>query len=504
MQLTSLSSALFLGSSSFLPVFAVLHVADFALQAQLRAEPGLADSPVALLNAAERNAFVAACTPAARTAGVEPGQSAPQALARCATLLVRTPHAALEAEARAGLLAAAFSLSPAVEMTSPGVCTMDIAGLARERREPALLRALAELNQLGLYGSAGLGATPLLALYAARQAAPLTVAQGDRAFLAPLPVAVAGPPPELAQILDGWGIKTLGQLTHLAKADVTHRLGVAGLALWERAAGETTRPLHLVTPPREFIAALDCEHELETLEPLLFILRRFVDRLVLELRNASLAAIELHLRLDLTDDTHHARCIRLPEPLTDPDVLFRTLHAHLENVRTAAPLCAVRLKITPGRVLARQHGLFDSGLRDPHGFADTLARVAALVGSDRVGTPRMTNTHRPDVFSLSAPAPNIPPISGKFTHPPHGLVLRRYRPPVPARVELAGSRPDCIWTDGQREAVGAIDGPWRGSGDWWQGDRAWQREEWDVELAGGGLYRLLHTPEGWFLEGEYD
>ncbi|MEY4815813.1 MAG: hypothetical protein RLZZ162_2886, partial [Verrucomicrobiota bacterium] len=39
----------------------------------------------------------------------------------------------------------------------------------------------------------------------------------------------------------------------------------------------------------------------------------------------------------------------------------------------------------------------------------------------------------------------------------------------------------------------------------WETDRSWEREEWDVALADGcGLYRLLRTPTGWFIEGEYD
>ena len=71
-----------------------------------------------------------------------------------------------------------------------------------------------------------------------------------------------------------------------------------------------------------------------------------------------------------------------------------------------------------------------------------------------------------------------------------------------AAAQKAG--PGMMWSFVIAGAVCAVAGPWQSSGDWWERNQAWQREEWDVELAGGGLYRLMRTPDGWFVEGEYD
>ncbi len=483
-------------------MFAVLHLPAFPLQAILRAEPALHAQPVALLAADGQS--LAVCTAAALAHGVSPGQAAPQAVARCAALVLRSPRPDLEHDAEAALLAAAFSVSPQLELTSPGVCTLELTRLPEPRRHPALQQALADLTAFGLEATAGLGLTPLLALYAARQAQPGQILTGNRDLLAPLPLDLAEPSLEQAQILRLWGLRTLGQLTTLSKADVTHRLGRSGLALWERAAGGTVRPLVTRAPDRTFSATLDCEHEVETLEPLLFIFRRFIDRLALELRNASVAAIGLELTLELTDETSHRHAIRLPEAVTDAEILFRALHAYLETVRTSASIQGVRLQVVPGRVTVRQRGLFDGGLRDPHGFADTLARLMALVGSDRVGTPVPVDTHRPDAFKLQAPPPVLAPPADHFAHPPRGLTLRRHRPPTPAKVGLVGRAPAYVWTADTQAVVSATAGPWHASGDWWEADRHWRHEEWDVELATGGIYRLCRTPAGWFLEGEYD
>ena len=330
-----------------------------------------------------------------------------------------------------------------------------------------------------------------------------------RAFLAPLPLEAAEPESEHIEILRMWGITTLGQLTALTKADVAQRLGPGGLALWERAAGEATRPIQPLPPPRSFAAEMELEHLIESLEPLLFLLRRFVDRLCLELQSVALAAAELDLCLRLDDDTSHQRSIRLPQPTASPDLLFRTLQSHLETVTTDTAIVAIRLELFPTRPLHRQQGLFDASLRDPHGFAETLARAAALLGSDQVGTPRLANTHRPDAATLAAPA------TGEALEPPTptplpalGVPLRRFRPPLPARVELQpGSRiPAFLHTEHVQGEITAHHGPWRANGEWWQSDQTWAREEWDISLGGPapGLYRLSHTPTGWYLDGEYD
>jgi protein ImuB len=486
-------------------MFAVLHLADFALQAVLRtADQPLSPPPTALIDPDQRPLVVLACTPEARAARVEIGQTPAQALARCAGLqLVPASHSA-SAEAQAALLAAGFSLSPAVELTAPGICTVQLGVGPAQASETAVRHALDQLATLGLHATAGVAETPLLALYAAQRAEPYLAVDAARDFLAPLPLAAADPPPDLAGILAGWGIRTLGDLTALPKACLAQRLGSAGVDLWERAAGESTRPLVFAVPAPRFVAAMDCEQPMETLEAVLFILRRFVDRLALELETAALAAAEVTLTLGLEDDTSVVRTIRLPEPSARADLLFRTLQTYLETVQTAAEVISIQLEVTPTRASARQRDIFDGALRDPHRFAETLARISALVGTDRVGTPVVENTHRPDAFHLVPPLAELPRDPAVPVHAPTGLPLRRFRPPVAATVELNGPAPAYVWTPTLHGPVRTLAGPWYAAGDWWQAGQSWQREEWDVELEPAGLYRLVHTPAGWFVEGEYD
>src|SRR5713226_8749485 len=109
---------------------------------------------------------------------------------------------------------------------------------------------------------------------------------------------------EIRQILDilrKWGIQTLGQLAALDKEELRARLGPEAVRLWERANGTSTRLLKFVQPPETFDESFEFDHEIETAEPLLFMLRRFLEQLSLRLSSIYLVARELTLTITFSD-----------------------------------------------------------------------------------------------------------------------------------------------------------------------------------------------------------
>ncbi|HEY1342096.1 MAG TPA: hypothetical protein VGF59_31525, partial [Bryobacteraceae bacterium] len=83
------------------------------------------------------------------------------------------------------------------------------------------------------------------------------------------------------------------------------------------------------------------------------------------------------------------------------------------------------------------------------------------------------------------------------------LALRIFRPPRTARVVVASGQPEFLTAEGIRGRVVEFAGPWRTSGDWWTAD-PWSRDEWDIALSDGAIYRIYCCPTGWFVEGSYD
>src|SRR5215469_10320869 len=102
---------------------------------------------------------------------------------------------------------------------------------------------------------------------------------------------------EIFAILHKWGVRTVGQLAALDKEQLGARLGPEAIRMWERANGRSSRILKLVRPPESFEESVEFEREIETAEPLLFMLRRFLEQLVVRLAAIYLLPKELTLRI---------------------------------------------------------------------------------------------------------------------------------------------------------------------------------------------------------------
>lgn len=486
-------------------MFAVLLLSDFRLQAVLRLRPELRAEPVAVVDDRATRGIVLELNHIAEAQGVRVGLPSVQALARCPALVLQPRVLGEEHVVQSILLEVAGSLSPEVEATSEGCCTVDLrtARIADWNAWSAM--AARRLSALGVDGRVGVAPNPDLAFLAARRAEPALVVQSPTAFLSQLALAEIEPPPHLLALLQDWGIHTLGQLTSLPRGDFADRLGPDAERLWQRASGETTRLLRLVRPVEEFVEAFEFEHEIETIEPLLFILRRFLDQLALRLTDAHRVAAKLVLTLPLEDGQVYERDFTIPSPTADPEMLFRILHTHLETLQLEKRPVSIRLLVAPVRPDHQQLRLFESPLRDPNRFGETLARLNALVGSQNVGVAEIADTHRPDAFALVEPRfHELCETTGEpAPYLATGLPLRRYRPPVPAEVRVVRHRPVQVESALARGYVTEVLGPYRASGDWWEREQ-WSVEEWDIEIAEQGLYRLCRQPGGWVIQGCYD
>jgi protein ImuB len=512
------------------------------------------------------------------------------ALAAAVSALTPAPADASVAAATDVLARVARGASPRVEIVGPGVVVIDARGLARLFGEDAQVAALCrqQAAERGVAAAVAIAATRTAALLvaldgAARIAAlepsapessgpasppgAVAVAAGtEAAALAPLPIALiarlaaldaparlgqrgraaAGPAPPgvpagaadvpLA-LWRRWGLATLGALAALPAADLFERLGAAGLGWHAMARGLDARPLVPTAEPQPFEGTCAFEWPIDAIEPLAFALGRVLDPLCARLDRDGLGTVTLQTTLRLVTRELYVRRLALPMPMRDPRVLRTLIVLDLESHPPPAGIDVLTVRFEPvdGRIV--QPSLLARAHPRPETIATLTARLRAVMGDGRVGSPVALDTHRAGAIAMrpfggptmslavaeSPAAPDAGPAASRLT-------LRRLRPPPPVRVELDRGRPVRVRPTGPHRlprlgAVRQSAGPWRSSGDWWrvgsaafddapaavprlraaagasvwqpdasvwsdEPDTAWDDDEWDVVLESGTALRL--------------
>src|ERR1044071_3785729 len=433
-------------------MFGCIHVPDFAVQAALLHEPKAI--PVALLDGPESLLKVVACNATARSAGVFIGMTKSQAEI-CGVRLIKRIQEHEDA-AQAELIDGAYNFSPRIEATSPGTIIIDLSGSERLLGTGKTIAQLmlGEVTKRGFESNVAIASNPDTAHYAARGFKGTTViGPGDEAQrLSTLPVEVLGSETEVLDVLHAWGIRDFKALAALPSIELTERLGQYGLHLQRLARGAVMRELVPAALPASFQESTELEEPIELLEPLAFVLNRLLEQLVERLIERSLATdqIEIELTLEVHSDRDvnapvscstlatYQRTVKLPVPTQDSKVLLKLAQLDLAAHPPHAPVRKIKIAAIPARIRFTQTGLFQPLAPEPAKLEITMARLRAVVGEadsqnrNLVGFPALLDSHRPDHFQ-------VVPLSakqGNSAEPSIRLALRRFRPAIPARVEM--------------------------------------------------------------------
>ncbi|MEX1244996.1 MAG: DNA polymerase Y family protein [Thermoanaerobaculia bacterium] len=507
-------------------MIACLFVPLFPLAARLRSEPELKEEAVAIFEGNGNAARVVAATRKARKAGIEPGMTLPQARARIPKLVARGRDRECERTAHEALLEVAESFSPRVEDAREGVVYVDLEGHPRlvDSRQSTVDRTKALAGEIlraaeraSVPARVGVAASKLAARIAAGlPGSPTVVPEGEESrFLAPLPLERLGPHLEIAATLERWGLHSIGEFAKLPEGEVSSRLGEIGRELHAAARGLDPRPLEPYLPPPSFSEGMDLEWPLASLEPFLFVANAALERLVLRLEARALACTRLEVTLKLDPDGHDARAIALPAPTREVKTLLTLVRLELEARPPGSPVAGFTFAAHPDQPRRAQLSLFGPAALSPDRLATTIARLAALLGDDRVGSPRSVDGHRPERYASAGYAPAPPPSMRLAPRGGRGLLaVRVLRPAVALEVITSPaenhSRPHTVRSppDAAPLIAGQVrvaSGPWSLEEGWWS-DAPADRDYWDVELSDGGLYRIYRERRdgAWFSDGVYD
>ncbi len=453
----------------------------------------------------------------AGTLGVLAGMSVTAARAVCATLEVRPWHHRAVRDAVHQVSAALLASSPQVTAERAGIWWVGAGGLGGRDPERTLARVLLTVGR-EWHPEARVGiASSCVAAHAATWLpgdARIVPAGRDADLLAQAPLTFIPMDAEVRETFIALGLTRAGQLASLDPGDVEARFGPAGLAAWRLARGEDLRRPMLAREAPADTVELELPVPADTLEPVLFLVRAALGRLLDPVRRdgQAVAGVGIEMKLDHGgqggDGGHgghggHVH-VRPARPLARLEPLYEQCRAALENVVLDAPVLGLVVRILERAVATSEQGdLLHTGWRDPAAAEAAFARLRAPRGPDTVVRPMAVDgfvAERRGAWigegqgargrelvsanpSLLAPRPL--PVAWRLLHPPE-----------PVTTDASAF----TWRDHARP-ITARGGVERLSGDWWKDGYARDYACWESD---GVRFLVFRSEAQWYVQGWMD
>ncbi len=348
---------------------------------------------------------------------------------------------------------------------------------------------------------------------------------GCAAYLARAPLGMLTIDDDLRETLRALGLRTIGEFARLEAEDVERRWGEVGLHAWRLAHGDDQRRPGLTRVESPRAVTTELQPSVSTTEPILFLVRAALDRLVSDLIADGRTAATLALTLGL-DDVRNAlpvptrqhtitREIRLPRPIARTVPLLERCRALLDDWPLTAPVCSVTLAVTATAPLSGAQGeLLDPAWRDAAAADAAFARLRTTLGTDAIVRPVARDTHRPERAAVwervEDPYDALQRTGGPADQRTSEFrpALRQLDPPEQVEVTVEDDVPRAVRWRNQWIRIAHAIGPERLAGDWW--DESYARDYWRCEDGDHGpalvVYHDIGTPAhaAWYLHGWYD
>ena len=494
-------------------LYAAIFAAEFPAQAILRLRPDLHSKPVAILEGSAPRETVCSLNRQARKRGLALGMTRIE-VEELEGIHILSRSLPTEQAARTVLLECASRFSPRVEETmAVNACgfVLDISGTERLFGPPMQLTQslrssmVAAGFRVSVCVSSNFDTARIMA--ESKRGISMIQADGEAAAIADIPISALRLDDVHYQTLALWGIRTLGELAELSKEELVIRLGQRASFWLDLSRGITDHVFKPIEAAFELKEHIEFESHIDQLDSLLFIGAGMINNLVTRANCRALCLASMTIRMLLDRSLHYERVIRPALPSNDRKFLLKLMQLEIGAYPPPAGVVSLTLIAEAGQKSKVQLGLFTPQVPEPSRLDVTLARLKALVGADRVGSPTLLDTHRPGSFAMSpfrVPDQTLPDIEMTTR-----ISLRRLRPPRLLRMQIREQRPAAFRDDSEIYQVQEAYGPWHSSGCWWSVNH-WDFEEWDVmaiNKQGESVGCLLvhdHLNHQWLLDAMYD
>lgn len=494
-------------------LYAAIYAADFPAQAIVRGRPNLHAHAVAILDGVAPQERVCSRNLHATKRGVVPGLTRLE-VEELGGICVQSRSIKTERAARMILHESVSQFSPRIEETfAANACSfvLDITGTERLFGSPAILaqRLRLAIQSSGFRASVAVSHNFDTARINAAFSRGITVVpqRQEAASLAATPIRALPIDEDDNATFALWGIGCLGELAELPEEELITRLGQKAKLWLKLARGKAEHIFRPIEAEFELREHIEFETHIEQLNSLIFIAANMISSLVTRANSRALSLATLTVHMDLENNLIYQRMIRPAIPASDCKFLLKLLQLEIAAHPPQAAISSLTLTAEAGQQSKVQLGLFAPQTPEPSRLDVTLARLKALVGDDRVGSPRLIDTHRSESFVMENFSVTSQPVPRQDTNV--RVSLRRMRPPRQIRMHLQFAKPAVFHDGADRYSVQVAYGPWLTSGCWWSVN-PWDMEEWDVVATnnhGASIGCLIvhdHLKKRWLLDALYD
>ncbi|MFQ5352363.1 MAG: DNA polymerase Y family protein, partial [Candidatus Binatia bacterium] len=316
-------------------------------------------------------------------------------------------------------------------------------------------------------------------------------------------LANLGLEPALLANLEKLGVRSIGTFLRLPPAGILERFGHKAVRLHAMASNATWAPLQPLAPERPCTQSVVLDNAVIETERLLFIIRRLLDELLVDLAGRGRAIGVLHVLMVLGLHGNVVESVQPATPTLEAGTLMELLSLRLNLNRLPAGVQELELRAELVDATSEQLRFFNRDtLRDLTAAQRALARVRAEFGDNTVAMAKIREGHLPEAGFRWEPTTLLRAARPRnVRHRP--LIRRIYRRPF-----LLPQRPhnSATWSPQGKDSGPVLRsmGPYIVSGGWWAASV--HREYWFVETRRGDMLWIYYDRprRRWYLHGRVE
>ena len=493
-----------------------MWLANWPILRLQRSGAASAERPVATVASERGQRRLAALCPMAAVAGLRVGQALAEARALVPELEVHEAMPEEDAAALARLAEWATRFTPLAAPDPPEGLWLDISGCAHlHGGEVKLCETIARrLAESGFPARLAVADASGAAWALARMAGGQTQVPpgGERAALEGLAVGLLRLDDRSVAALRRVGIRTIGALARLPRAEVAARFGPLPALRLEQAFGTAEEPIAWPMPTRPWEEIRRFAEPIATAEDLARALALLAEALGQRLEAQSLGARRFVARFLRVDGAAPAIGIATARPVREAGYVLKLLAAKLETIDPGFGVEAVALEAQSLGPLAGEQAALGGRADAGADLAATLDTLIARLGEDALWRPAPLGSHVPE-RAVGRAAP-LTAVAWPAQLPDRPLRLFTPPEPIEATAPVPDDPPLFFRWRGRLHQVRAAAGPERIAAEWWRRSpdatrpaHDFIRDYYRVEDQQGGRFwvfrvGLTGVPR-WFLHGVF-